>query len=452
MRLDSESLVPGSGDLFVEVTDSASISWRRGSAVVMRGIRAGAGARASSRSGTTVARAIDDPSPKRTRELLLSLGIDGQLDSGPEPRADTTECERCRTIWLGAREIAPAGATIEEEIAASVEYLESLAQGVMTEIAARTVEADVHLYCQAIHLHGARGAIDDHRGGVRAEIRVAVEGERHLARRIADRDLAQLASRLPPRTLGTEIGTAALLRRAARARPDGIFPTVFEPRGCGALLHEIGHLFEEDHAKHAGGFVRGRRIAPENVTIVDDPSACAGRGQYRYDDEGAPAAATILVDRGNCTDTLRIARRGAASDGEGGNGHARRASYRDLPLARMACTYLATGQEDPDEIVRDTARGLFIRSLRTGDVDPASGAITLIVEEGYLIEGGRITSALDECIIVASASELLGSIDAVGTDLQFDHGAGNCVKLDQPVPVIVGMPTIRTRVVRVFSP
>ena len=105
-----------------------------------------------------------------------------------------------------------------------------------------------------------------------------------------------------------------------------------------------------------------------------------------------------------------------------------------------------------DPILGGTPRGIYVRSLGAGRVDPDTGRVTLIIAEGFLIEAGSLTWPIDESIIIANARDLLGSIDAVGNDLSFDHGSGNCLKADQQLPVIVGMPTMRLGLVRVVSP
>ena len=167
----------------------------------------------------------------------------------------------------------------------------------------------------------------------------------------------------------------------------------------------------------------------------------------RIDDEGVPARASILVEGGIFVGMLTS----GGADAGAGLGHGRRASYRDLPLPRMGCTYMAPGQDSPESIVSGTARGLFVESLGSADVDPGSGTITLVIDQGYLIEGGRLTKPIRGCLVATSAKRLLESIDAVGTDLRFDFGTGNCVKFDQPIAVLVGMPTIRASVVRVIA-
>ena len=65
---------------------------------------------------------------------------------------------------------------------------------------------------------------------------------------------------------------------------------------------------------------------------------------------------------------------------------------------------------------------------------------------------GVATRPLAPSFLVGNVASMLESIDAVGSDLTFDDGATNCVKADQQLPVIVGMPTMRLGLVRVVSP
>lgn len=85
-------------------------------------------------------------------------------------------------------------------------------------------------------------------------------------------------------------------------------------------------------------------------------------------------------------------------------------------------------------------------------MDPASGRVTLSVTEGFHIEKGCITHPLAPSLLLGDFLSMLGSIDAVGSDFTFDHGATNCVKGDQQLPVMVGLPTIRIGMITVISP
>src|SRR5438093_5322620 len=109
----------------------------------------------------------------------------------------------------------------------------------------------------------------------------------------------------------------------------------------------------------------------------------------------------------------------------------------------MACTILEPGGDDPASIVSGTRRGILVRRLGSGSMDRESGRMTLSVTEAFMIERGCVTRPLAPSFLVGDVASMLDSIDAVGSDFVFDHGATNCVTFDQQLPVMVGLPTIR---------
>src|SRR5690606_3881351 len=119
----------------------------------------------------------------------------------------------------------------------------------------------------------------------------------------------------------------------------------------------------------------------------------------------------------------------------------RRETYRHLPMVRMTNTYLPAGDADPDDIVRDTERGIYCAQLGGGQVDTATGDFVFGMTEAYLIEGGEITHPVRAANLIGNGPESLRLVDAVGDD--FDTWAGTCGKDGQGVPVSAGQPTLR---------
>jgi TldD protein len=100
------------------------------------------------------------------------------------------------------------------------------------------------------------------------------------------------------------------------------------------------------------------------------------------------------------------------------------------------------GTSDPEEIVRQTAHGVFVAQLGGGQVNTATGDFTFGATEAYLIEDGEITEALRDTNLIGNGPEILRLIDAVGDD--FAMGSpGTCGKQGQGVPVGTGQPTLR---------
>ena len=65
------------------------------------------------------------------------------------------------------------------------------------------------------------------------------------------------------------------------------------------------------------------------------------------------------------------------------------------------------------------------------------------VQEGYLIERGKVTSPVKNATLIGVGPEAMKNVSMVGDNPELDPGIGSCGKDGQSVPVGVGMPTIR---------
>jgi TldD protein len=107
----------------------------------------------------------------------------------------------------------------------------------------------------------------------------------------------------------------------------------------------------------------------------------------------------------------------------------------------MTNTYIAPGDTDPEEIIRDTKKGILVVKMGGGQVNTVNGDFIFEVSEGYLIENGKVTEPIRGVSLIGNGPEVLRQIDAVGSDLGFS--IGTCGKDGQGVPVSDGLPTIR---------
>jgi TldD protein len=177
---------------------------------------------------------------------------------------------------------------------------------------------------------------------------------------------------------------------------------------------------------------------------MDDSSQPTLEGSYACDDEGSPCRGTILIARGVLKAFLTDRITGGCL-GRGTTANGRRESFRDLPLPRMSNTFLMAGTDDPEEIVKGTAAGVYVERLDGGRVDTATGDFTFRAGAGHLIEEGHLTAPLRPFAIAGNGLAALRLLDRIGSDLSFGTGAGSCGKEGQQVPVAVGQPTIRLR-------
>jgi TldD protein len=230
----------------------------------------------------------------------------------------------------------------------------------------------------------------------------------------------------------------------ARPAPSGKLPIVLKKGAGGVLFHEAcGHGLEADLVGKDASVFRGRvgeQVASPLVTLVDDGTYAREWGTYAVDDEGNPAQRNTLIEDGVLTDYMWDFLR-ARKEGRTSSGNGRRQSYQHLPMVRMTNTYVLEGEEDPDEIIRQTPHGVYCVQLGGGQVNTATGEFVFGITEAYMIENGEVTDPIRSANLIGNGPEVLQLIDAVGND--FDTWAGTCGKDGQGVPVSSGQPTLR---------
>lgn len=258
-------------------------------------------------------------------------------------------------------------------------------------------------------------------------------------------DLSFYTTERQNRLVDTAVDRALLALRAS-SPPAGEMPVVMAAGSSGILLHEaIGHGMEADFNRKGISIYSDRintRIAPPEVTIVDDATLPNARGSLNVDDEASPTENTVLVDNGILRTFLhdRISARhyGVPSTGSG-----RRESFRHPVLPRMRSTYMQPGQHDPADIIKSVDRGIYCEVFHNGAVQIGAGDFSFYVRHGTLIEGGKLTRPVKDVNIIGNGPQVLETIEMVGNDLVVDEGGWTCGKQGQGVPVSQGIPTIK---------
>jgi TldD protein len=249
---------------------------------------------------------------------------------------------------------------------------------------------------------------------------------------------------IDPEEVARTSARRALTMLRARPAPTGRLPVVLKKGAGGVLFHEAcGHGLEADLVAKDASVFRGRsgeQVASPLVTLVDDGTLAREWGAYAIDDEGAPARPNVLIEDGVLTDYMWDLLR-ARKEGRDQSGNGRRETYQHLPMVRMTNTYLRAGDEDPDEIVRQTPYGIYCAQLGGGQVNTATGDFVFGMTEAYLIENGEITEPVRAANLIGNGPETLRLVDAVGSD--FGTWPGTCGKFGQGVPVSAGQPTLR---------
>jgi TldD protein len=253
-----------------------------------------------------------------------------------------------------------------------------------------------------------------------------------------------------PGQIAEQAAAKALTLLDAVPAPSGSMPVVVGGGFGGVLFHEMtGHGLEADHIqKGASVYVGklGERVAEPLLNAYDDGRLPGEWGSDGIDDEGQPTQKTQVIEDGRLTSYL-YDRLTAERDGVASTGNGRRESFRDLPIPRMTNTYIAPGEATPEAIIAEVEKGFYAVSFGGGQVDPATGDFVFGVSEGYLIEGGKVTSPSRGATLIGNCLDALAAIDAVGDD--FFMKTGICGKGGQKVPVGTGQGHVRVRAMTV---
>ena len=248
-----------------------------------------------------------------------------------------------------------------------------------------------------------------------------------------------------PERIAVAAAEQAIRKLKSKPAPAGNFPVVINQGWGGVLVHEaVGHGLEGDFNRKGTSIYSGKigqKVASEKVTIVDDGTIENGRGTLGMDDEGNPAKRNILIENGILKNYMQDSLNSKLMNSElTGNG--RRQSYKHIPMPRMTNTFIEKGNDDPESLFKDVKKGVYAKSLGGGQVDIVNGNFVFQVNEGYMIENGKITYPIKGANLVGNGPEAMKKVVGVGNDLHIETATGMCGKEGQSVMVSVGQPTI----------
>lgn len=162
----------------------------------------------------------------------------------------------------------------------------------------------------------------------------------------------------------------------------------------------------------------GAQVASANVSLIDDGVLYGGWRTRPFDDEGHPTQKTVLIEKGVLRNYLYDTYT-ALKDNVQSTGNAYRPQYWMPPQSSPSNLVLTPGKASPEEIVKETKRGLYIEeTIGEWLSNPVSGNLNATVTHGYLIENGELSKPVKGVVISGNFYELLKSgIELVGNDL-----------------------------------
>ena len=128
-------------------------------------------------------------------------------------------------------------------------------------------------------------------------------------------------------------------------------------------------------------------------------------------------------------------------------GSGRRQSYKYAPTSRMTNTYIANGDDNPEDIIKSISDGLYAKKMGGGSVNPVTGEFNFAVSEGYIVKNGVIQEPVRGASLIGKGSEILMNIYMVGNNMT--QGQGMCGSSSGSIATNVGQPMIRVKEITV---
>lgn len=246
-----------------------------------------------------------------------------------------------------------------------------------------------------------------------------------------------------PEEIGKEASRIALVMLEAKDCPSGKMPVVIDNGFGGVIFHEAcGHSLEATAvAKDKSVFCHklGEQIANSCVTAIDDGTIPNAWGSQNVDDEGNFQKKRVLIENG-ILKTYMIDQLNARRMHMDPTSSSRRQSYKYEPTSRMTNTYIAPGNTPFEDLFKGIKKGLYAKKMGGGSVNPVTGEFNFAVNEGYLIEDGKISYPVKGASLIGNGAEILMNIEKISDNLS--RAQGMCGSRSGSIPTDVGQPAL----------
>jgi PmbA protein len=197
---------------------------------------------------------------------------------------------------------------------------------------------------------------------------------------------------------------------------------IFDPDVARSVLGGILAALNGERVLQGASFLADKmdqKIASDLVTIIDDGTRSKGMASKPFDGEGVPTQKRTIVDKGVLKgfmyNTIVAKRAGVQS-----TGNASRGGFRSIPGIGAHNFFMASGKDNPEDIIKATKNGLYLKGVTGYGIIPVNGNFSGGAS-GFWIENGKITFPVKGLTIAGTAFEMLNAIDMVGNDLDLNR-------------------------------
>ncbi len=197
---------------------------------------------------------------------------------------------------------------------------------------------------------------------------------------------------------------------------------IFDPDVARAILGGILGAVDGERVLQGASFLADKldqKIASDLITLIDDGIRPKGLGSKPFDGEGVPTQRRVILDKGVLKgfmyNTIVAKRAGVKS-----TGNASRGGFTSLPGIGAHNFYMEAGESTPEEIIKATKKGLYLRNVTGYGIISVNGNFSGGAS-GFWIEDGKISFPVKGLTIAGTAFEMLRDIDMVANNLDLNR-------------------------------
>jgi len=237
--------------------------------------------------------------------------------------------------------------------------------------------------------------------------------------------MGKYISEFDPEYVGKRSAEISLSYLGAKSVPTKKYKVIFTGEAMSPFLETFIGVFYAENVQKGFSLLKdkiGTKIAADIVNIRDDALLPDKPGSAAFDSEGVAAKNKSVIENG-VLKTFLHNRKTAAKDGVEPTGNGFKPSFKSPVGISATNFYIVPSDKSQDDLIKEMGGGLVISEIAgfhsgTNDV---SGDFSLSAE-GYVVENGKKTGAVEQITIAGNYFTLLKEITAVGSDIRWLGG------------------------------
>src|SRR5215468_12769932 len=223
----------------------------------------------------------------------------------------------------------------------------------------------------------------------------------------------------PAEKVGRIAAERTIRRLGARKAKTAQVPVIFDPMVATSILEHIFEGVNGDSVYRGASFLAGKlgkKIAGDNVTLIDDGTLPGGFGTSPFDGEGVPTRRTVVVENGvlksYLLNTYTAKKLGLQTTANASRGLA------GTPGIGPGNYFLQPGSKAPKELIGEIKEGLYVTEFLGQGVNLVTGDYSRGAS-GLWISNGELTYPVEEITVAGNLKDVFFNISEIASDLEF---------------------------------